>query len=102
MREMQSKIHVKSPIVEIDGDEMARVMWHMVKERLLMPYLDMKLEYYDLALKKRDETDDKITVEAANAIKNTESARSAPQSRLTRHKFANTDLSRSGRALTAL
>jgi len=69
MREMQSKIHVKSPIVEIDGDEMARVMWHMVKERLLMPYLDMKLEYYDLALKKRDETDDKITVEAANAIK---------------------------------
>ncbi len=66
---MQSKIHVKSPIVEIDGDEMARVMWHMVKERLLMPYLDMKLEYYDLALKKRDETDDKITVEAANAIK---------------------------------
>ncbi|MGQ9581907.1 MAG: NADP-dependent isocitrate dehydrogenase [Thermoplasmatota archaeon] len=66
---MVNKIEVKKTIVEIDGDEMTRVMWKMVKERLLLPYLSMKLEYYDLGLKKRDETDDRITVEAAEAIK---------------------------------
>ncbi|MEM2870191.1 MAG: NADP-dependent isocitrate dehydrogenase [Thermoplasmata archaeon] len=66
---MVNKIEVKNPIVEIDGDEMTRVMWKMVKERLLLPYLSMKLEYYDLGLKKRDETDDRITLEAAEAIK---------------------------------
>ena len=63
------KISVKRPIVEIDGDEMARIMWQMVKDKLLLPYLDMRLEYYDLCLRKRDETDDKITEKAANAIK---------------------------------
>jgi len=63
------KIKVKSTIVEIDGDEMARIMWHMVKEQLLLPYLDMALDYYDLQLKKRDESDDRITLEAAEAIK---------------------------------
>jgi isocitrate dehydrogenase len=63
------KIKVKSTLVEIDGDEMTRVMWKMVKDTLLFPYLDMTLEYYDLGLQKRDETDDKITVDAANAIK---------------------------------
>ena len=67
--ETKNKIKVKNTIVEIDGDEMTRVMWAMVKEKLLLPFLDMKLEYYDLGLKKRDETDDKITVDAANAIK---------------------------------
>ncbi len=69
MKKQHEKIKVKSTIVEIDGDEMTRVMWKMVKEKLLFPHLDMKLEYYDLGLKKRDETDDKITVDAANAIK---------------------------------
>ena len=64
-----SKIKVKTTIVEIDGDEMARIMWKMVKDKLLLPYVDMDLAYYDLALKKRDETDDKITLEAAEAIK---------------------------------
>jgi isocitrate dehydrogenase len=64
-----NKIYVKTPIVEIDGDEMTRVMWKMVKNKLLLPYLDMKREYYDLQLRKRDETDDKITLEAAEAIK---------------------------------
>jgi isocitrate dehydrogenase len=64
-----SKINVKTPIVEIDGDEMTRVMWQMVKDQLLLPYLDMNLVYYDLQLKKRDETGDKITLEAAEAIK---------------------------------
>lgn len=65
----REKITVKNPIVEIDGDEMTRVMWQMVKDQLLMPYLNMNPEYYDLGLKKRNETDDKITLEAANAIK---------------------------------
>ncbi|MGI5875938.1 MAG: NADP-dependent isocitrate dehydrogenase [Dethiobacteria bacterium] len=64
-----SKIKVKSPLVEIDGDEMTRIMWRMVKERLLFPFLDLDLKYYDLHLSKRDETDDHITIEAANAIK---------------------------------
>jgi len=63
------KIKVKNTIVEIDGDEMTRAMWKMVKDKLLLPYLDMNVAYYDLQLKKRDETDDKITVEAAEAIK---------------------------------
>ena len=63
------KIKVKTPIVEIDGDEMTRIMWKMVKDQLLLPYLDVELAYYDLQLKKRDETDDKITIEAAEAIK---------------------------------
>ena len=63
------KIKVKTPIVEIDGDEMTRVMWKMVKDQLLLPYLDMDLAYYDLQLKNSDATDDKITLEAAEAIK---------------------------------
>ena len=65
----EKKIKVETPIVEMDGDEMTRVMWRMVKDRLLLPYLDMKLEYYDLGLKHRDETDDRVTTEAAEAIK---------------------------------
>ena len=63
------KIKVKIAIVEIDGDEMARIMWQMVKDKLLLPYLDVKFAYYDLQLKNRDATDDKITLEAAEAIK---------------------------------
>jgi len=63
-----NKIKVKTPIVEMDGDEMTRIMWKMVKEKLLLPYLDMPLVYYDLQVKHRDETDDQVTVEAAKAI----------------------------------
>ncbi|MEA2032098.1 MAG: NADP-dependent isocitrate dehydrogenase [Euryarchaeota archaeon] len=66
---MTDKIQMKTPLVEMDGDEMTRVMWSMVKEKLLYPYIDLKTEYYDLALEKRDETDDQITIEAAEAIK---------------------------------
>ncbi|MDI7260163.1 MAG: NADP-dependent isocitrate dehydrogenase [Thermodesulfobacteriota bacterium] len=66
---MERKIDVKNTLVEIDGDEMTRVMWRWVKDELLLPYLNMKLEYFDLGLMKRDETNDKITVDAANAIK---------------------------------
>jgi isocitrate dehydrogenase len=68
-QQAHEKILVKNTIVEIDGDEMTRVMWKMVKDKLLLPYLDMKLEYYDLGLKHRDETDDKVTFDAATAIK---------------------------------
>jgi isocitrate dehydrogenase len=68
-QDLNTKIKVKNTLVEIDGDEMTRVMWKMVKEKLLFPYLEMNLEYYDLGLKKRDETDDKITSDAASAIK---------------------------------
>jgi isocitrate dehydrogenase len=63
------KIKVKTPLVEIDGDEMTRVMWQWVKDKLLLPYLDIPLEYYDLGLKHRDETNDQVTMDAANAIK---------------------------------
>jgi isocitrate dehydrogenase len=62
------KINVKSSIVEIDGDEMTRIMWKMVKDKLLLPYLDMDIDYYDLHITNRDVTDDGVTVEAAKAI----------------------------------
>jgi len=63
------KIRMTNPIVEIDGDEMTRIMWAWVKEELLLPYVDLKTEYYDLHVKKRDETNDQITIQAAEAIK---------------------------------
>lgn len=64
-----SKIKVKNPIVEIDGDEMTRIIWQWIRERLIQPYLDVELLYYDLSVTKRDDTDDQITIDAANAIK---------------------------------
>lgn len=63
------KIKVSNPVVELDGDEMTRVIWSFIKERLIFPYLDIDIKYYDLGIEKRDETDDKITVDAAHAIK---------------------------------
>lgn len=63
------KIKVANPIVEIDGDEMTRILWAWIKELLLEPYLDVDLKYFDLSIQKRDETDDQITIDAANAIK---------------------------------
>ena len=62
------KVRVKNPLVELDGDEMTRILWRLVKERLLYPYLDLETIYYDLHVKHRDETDDRVTVEAAQAI----------------------------------
>ncbi len=62
-------IKVKNPIVEMDGDEMARIMWTMIKEKLLFPFLDLNLKYFDLGIKHRDDTEDRVTVEAAHAIK---------------------------------
>ena len=64
-----NKIKVINPIVELDGDEMTRVMWASIKEQLILPYLDIDLLYYDLSIKTRDQTDDQITIDAANAIK---------------------------------
>ena len=64
-----SKIKVKNPIVELDGDEMTRVIWDFIKNKLILTYLDLKIEYYDLGMVSRDKTEDKITVECANAIK---------------------------------
>lgn len=65
---MGEKIRVKTPLVELDGDEMTRVMWQMVKEKLFFPYLAMEIDYYDLGLRMRDDTDDRVTVDAARAI----------------------------------
>jgi isocitrate dehydrogenase len=64
-----AKIEVKNPIVELDGDEMTRIIWAFIKEKLILPYLDVELLYYDLGIESRDETEDQITVDAANAIK---------------------------------
>ncbi|MBY8915048.1 NADP-dependent isocitrate dehydrogenase [Nitratireductor sp. L1-7-SE] len=63
------KIKVDNPVVELDGDEMTRIIWQFIKEKLIHPYLDIDLKYYDLGIEARDETDDQITVDAANAIK---------------------------------
>src|SRR3954451_23997183 len=64
-----AKIKVKSPVVELDGDEMTRIIWHWIRERLIQPYLDVELLYYDLSIENRDQTDDQVTIDAANAIK---------------------------------
>ncbi len=64
-----SKIEVKNPVVELDGDEMTRIIWKFIKEQLILPYLDIDLKYYDLGIESRDASDDQITVDAANAIK---------------------------------
>ncbi|QNK54061.1 NADP-dependent isocitrate dehydrogenase [Dermacoccus sp. PAMC28757] len=63
------KIKVKNPVVELDGDEMTRIIWQFIKDRLIHPYLDVDLKYYDLGIENRDATDDQVTVDAANAIK---------------------------------
>jgi isocitrate dehydrogenase len=64
-----AKIKVENPIVELDGDEMTRIIWQFIKDKLILPYLEVDLKYYDLSVQKRDETNDQITVDAANAIK---------------------------------
>ena len=64
-----SKIHVKNPIVELDGDEMTRIIWDFIKKKLILPYLDLKIEYFDLGIKNRDNTSNQITIDSANSIK---------------------------------
>jgi len=63
------KIKVKNPVVEMDGDEMTRIIWHFIKEKLILPYLDIDIKYYDLGIKKRDDTNDQITIDASKAVK---------------------------------
>src|SRR5437773_1954357 len=63
------KIKVKNPVVEMDGDEMTRIIWQKIRERLILPYLDIDLKYYDLSIEKRDETNDQITIDSANAAR---------------------------------
>ena len=64
-----AKIKVKNPVVEMDGDEMTRIIWQMIREKLILPYLDIDLKYYDLGMEHRDATDDKVTIDSANATK---------------------------------
>ena len=64
-----TKIKVKNPIVELDGDEMTRIMWNFIKKKLILPYLDINIEYFDLGIKNREKTSDQITIDCAKAIK---------------------------------
>jgi len=64
-----AKIKVKNPIVELDGDEMTRIIWDLIKQKLILPYIDMDIKYYDLGIKNREKTSDQITIDSANAIK---------------------------------
>ena len=64
-----SKIKVENPVVELDGDEMTRIIWQFIKDKLIIPYLDLDIKYYDLGIEYRDETNDQVTIDAANAIK---------------------------------
>src|SRR5450631_4204240 len=64
-----SKIKVAKPVVELDGDEMTRIIWQFIKDELILPYLDIELLYYDLSIENRDATDDQVTIDSANAIK---------------------------------
>ena len=64
-----SKIKVKNPVVELDGDEMTRIIWDFIKQKLILPYLDIDLKYFDLGMQSRDKSDDQITIDSANAIK---------------------------------
>src|SRR3954454_2468518 len=66
-----AKIKVEGTVVELDGDEMTRIIWQFIKERLVHPYLDIDLEYYDLSIESRDATDDQITIDSAHAIQRT-------------------------------
>ncbi len=64
-----AKIKVTNPVAELDGDEMTRVIWKMIKDELITPFLDLNIQYFDLGMENRDATDDQVTIDAANAIK---------------------------------
>jgi isocitrate dehydrogenase len=64
-----SKIKVENPVVDLDGDEMTRIIWKLIKEKLILPYLDLDIQYYDLGIESRDDTNDQITIDSAEAIK---------------------------------
>src|SRR6478609_863718 len=69
VRAAMAKIKVDNPVVEIDGDEMTRIIWKQIREQLILPYLDVELDYYDLGIEHRDATDDQVTIDSANATK---------------------------------
>ena len=64
-----SKIIIKNPIVEMDGDEMTRVIWEFIKDKLILPYIDIDIKYYDLGIENRNKSDDQVTIDAAEAVK---------------------------------
>ena len=66
---MMDKIKMTTPLVEMDGDEMTRILWKMIKDELLLPFIDLKTEYYDLGLEYRDQTNDQVTIDSAMATK---------------------------------
>ncbi|KAM3582599.1 Isocitrate dehydrogenase [NADP], mitochondrial precursor (Oxalosuccinate decarboxylase) [Umbelopsis sp. WA50703] len=66
---VSQRIKVENPVVELDGDEQTRIIWKLIKEKLILPYLDLDIKYYDLGLEYRDETNDQVTIDAAEAIK---------------------------------
>src|SRR5439155_23826951 len=66
---MAKKIKVANPVVELDGDEMTRIIWKFIKDKLILPYLDLEIKYFDLGIEYRDQTNDQVTVDAANAIR---------------------------------
>ena len=97
-----AKIQMKTPLVEMDGDEMTRIIWQDIKDILLTPYIDLKTEYYDLGLVHRNETDDQVTVDSANATKKYGVAVSVQLSHLTLRECLNTTSRKCGNPLTAL
>lgn len=84
-----SKIKVVGTVVELDGDEMTRIIWDFIKKQLILPYLDINLDYYDLGIEHRDATNDQVTIDCANAIKKHGSALNAQLSLLTRLELKN-------------
>ena len=75
-----AKIKVENPLVELDGDEMTRIIWQFIKDKLIHPYLDIDLKYYDLGIEHRDDTDDQVTIDAAKPSRSTVVASSARRS----------------------
>jgi isocitrate dehydrogenase len=82
---MAEKIKVANPVVELDGDEMTRIIWKFIKDKLILPYVDVDVKYYDLGVEHRDATDDQVTVDAANAINNMASVSNAQLSPRTKN-----------------
>lgn len=97
---MTEKIKMHAPIVEMDGDEMTRIIWKLIKDELLAPYIELNTEYYDLGLKHRDETDDQVTIDAAMATKSTGSPSNVQLSHLMHSESKNMTSSRCGRVPT--
>ena len=95
------KIKMTTPLVEMDGDEMTRVLWQVIKDELILPFVDLKTEYYDLGLPNRDATRDQVTLDAAEANKKYGVAVSAPPSPPTPSGWRSTSSMRCGRAPTA-